>query len=141
MPRRSKQSVPSIDTPEKVVEQGKWWCANDATWFGFCNVSLDEADKAEFENWVVEHRNEVPTMLDDLLGEGMKYGLAYDRENQCYIATFTGSLIPNSNVRACMTTRAGTWQDVEALAVWKHFILLKEDYGSLLASGRKRNWG
>lgn len=140
MPRKTK-TTPSFDTPEKNVSQGKWYCTNDATWFGFCNVALNDGDKSAFVEWYSVNSDAVARMLDDLIGEGMKYGLAYDRENQCYIATLTGSLIPNSNVRACMTTRAGTWLEVEALAVWKHYILLAEDYGDLMSSGRKRSWG
>lgn len=138
---RSKKSIPSLDTPDKTIKQGKFWLSNDAPWGGFINVSLTDSDKEEFESWLVEHAAEVPSMLDDLLGEGMKYGCAYDRENQCYIATLTGALIEKSNVRCCVTSRAGTWREADALTVWKHYILCAGDYGDLYASGRKRNWG
>jgi len=138
---RSKKTSPGLDTPEKNVKQGRWWCANDAPWLGFVNVSLSDSDKAEFLSWRVEHQGDVAAMMEDLVSEGMKYGIAYDRENECYICTLTGNLIEGSTTRACMTTRAGNWAEVDALAVWKHYVLLGENYGDLLASGRKRNWG
>ena len=138
---RSKKTSPSVDTPEKNVTQGKFWLSNDAPWGGFINVAITDSEKDEFLGWLVEHKGEVPSMLDDLIAEGMKYGIAYDRENQCYIVTFTGALIEKSNVRCCVTTRAGTWAECDALAVWKHYILCAGDYGDLYASGRKRSWG
>lgn len=140
MPRKSKSS-PELDTPQKNVEQGRFWCANDAPWGGFINVSLIDGDKVDFHRWFDEHRSEVAGYLDDLVGEGMKYSAAYDRENQCYIVTFTGNLVEGANLRCAVTSRAGTWAECDGLAVWKHFILCAGNYGDLLATGRKRSWG
>jgi hypothetical protein len=80
-------------------------------------------------------------MLDDLLADGMKYGCSYDKENECYVVTFTGKLVSNADLRCCVTTRAGTWADANALAVWKHYILCACNYDDLLTIGRKRSWG
>jgi len=140
MPRKTK-SVPALDTPDKVIKQGKFWLPNDAAWYGFINVSLTESDKSEFHAWCRENGQHVAPMVDDLVGEGMKYGLSYDRENSCYIVTLTGALISNSNMRACVTSRASTWAECDALAVWKHYILCAGNYDDLLTTGRKRNWG
>lgn len=141
MPRKSKQSTPSLDTPEKVVKQGKWWLAADAPWFGFMNVNVTDAEKGEFHEWGQVNATHIQGYLDDLVGEGMKYSAAWDAENECYIVTFTGALVPGVNVRCATTSRAGTWFEANALAVWKHYILMKEDYTDLMASGRKRSWG
>lgn len=138
---RPKKSSPSIDTPDKNVEQGKYWLTNDAPWGGFINVSINDNEKAEFHAWADENAQHVVTMLEDLLNEGMKYGAAYDRENQCYIVTLTGGLVLGSNLRCCVTTRAGTWSEANTLAVWKHYVFVQEDYGDLLTTGRKRSWG
>jgi len=140
MPRKPKSS-PSVDTPDKNVAQGKFWLPNDAPWGGFLNVSLTDADKAEFHSWYVEHKHDVTAALDDLMAEGMKYSVAYDRENECYITTFTGGLVEGANLRCAVTSRAGTWAECSGLAVWKHYILCAGNYGDLLATGRKRNWG
>lgn len=140
MPRKSK-SIPDLDTPEKTVKQGIFWLPNDAPWGGFINVSLNEGDKAAFHLWYDQNADAVAHMLDDLLAEGMKYSVAYDRENECYITTLTGGLVQGANLRCAVTSRAGTWGDADALTVWKHFILCAGNYGDLLATGRKRNWG
>lgn len=140
MARKSKSS-PNLDTPEQNVQQGKFWLTNDAPWGGFINVAISDAEKAQFQEWYVEQAVHVPQMVDDLLAEGMKYGISYDRENQCYIVTLTGALVVGSNLRCCVTTRAGTWAEADALASWKHYVLCGEDYGDLLTTGRKRSWG
>lgn len=138
---RPKKSVPSLDIPSQTVQQGKFWLPNDAPWGGFINVSLNDGDKQAFHTWYDVNANEVASMLDDLLGEGMKYSAAYDHENQCYIVTFTGGLVAGANLRCAVTSRSGTWGECNALAVWKHFVLCAGNYGDLLATGRKRNWG
>lgn len=138
---RSKKSSPNPDTPEKNVTQGKYWLTNDAPWGGFINVAVNDAEKDQFQGWLIEHASEVTSMLDDLLAEGMKYSVAYDRENECYIVSFTGALVVGSNLRCSVTSRAGNWREADALAVWKHYILVGGDYGDLLTTGRKRNWG
>lgn len=140
MPRK-RSSTPSLDTPEKSVQQGIYWLDNDAPWGGFINVSVNDAEKTAFHEWYDENTENVNPMLDELLAEGMKYGVAYDRENECYIVTFTGGLVEKANLRCCVTSRAGTWADCNALAVWKHFILCAGNYGDLLSTGRKRSWG
>lgn len=138
---RSKKSSPNFDTPEKNITQGKYWVTNDAPWGGFINVAVNDAERDDFKSWLVEHAQDVPSMLDDLMGEGMKYGCTFDRENGCYVATLTGGLVVGSNLRCCVTSRAGTWAECDGLAVWKHYVLCGGDYGDLLATGRKRNWG
>jgi len=138
---RTKSSIPKLDTPDQTVKQGKYWLSNDAAWYGFINVTVTDAERQEFHAWYDEHAGEVNDLLDDLLAEGMKYGCSFDRENECYVATITGALIANSNMRCCVTTRAGTWADVNALCVWKHYILCAANYDDLLTTGRKRSWG
>lgn len=140
MPRKTS-STPALDTPSQTVKQGIFWLPNDAPWGGFINVTVNDVEKAEFHAWYDENTQHVNSMLDDLLGEGMKYGVAYDRENECYIVTLTGGLVEKANLRCCVTSRAGTWADANALAVWKHYILCAGNYGDLLATGRKRSWG
>jgi len=138
---RTKKSSSSFDTPERNVQQGKFWLTNDAPWGGFINVTVTDVEKDEFGVWYDENAQHVNSMLDDLLAEGMKYGVSYDQENQCYIVTLTGALVEKSNLRCCVTSRAGSWADANALSCWKHYVLCAGNYGDLLTTGRKRSWG
>jgi len=137
MPRKSK----SKDV-QSTIEYGRFHVANDAQWGGFINIRVDDADKAAFELWYVDHRAEVIAALDDLMGEGMKVSLSYDHENECYICSFTGRGWLAGTSRWCMTTRAGTFDESIALALYKHFVMAEADWGDYLPStGKKKNWG
>lgn len=141
MARKSK-STPSVDTPEKNIEQGIYWLPTEAKWGGFINISLDDDEKLSFHGWRDVNEGSGTVMLDDLLAEGIKFGISYDRENQCYISTLTGALVKGSNERYALTTRAGNMQEVVLLTMWKFVILAAGDCGSWSPkTGRLMNWG
>lgn len=140
MPRKPKEPTINEAIAAKAA-QGIYWLPNDAPWGGFINVNVNDSEKEAFGFWVVENERDVPAMLDDLLAEGMKYGVSYDRENECFIVTLTGGLVEKANLRCCVTSRSGTHGEAVALAIWKHYILCAGNYGDLLATGRKRSWG
>lgn len=139
MPRKKKN--PPVAGQEKTV-QGVYWLPNDAAWGGFINVRLDDEQKQTFVAWFADAGSSIHQHLEDVLIEGMKVAFAYDRENQCYIVTFTGALVGNSNERYCATSRAGTLTECLGLAVWKHFYLADGDYGDFKPkTGQLNNWG
>lgn len=139
MSRKTKKT-PLIE--EKQIERGAYWLPNDAAWGGFINIRLDDEQKQTFFTWFADAGTAIHTLLDDVLIEGMKVAFAYDRENQCYIVTFTGALVGNSNERYCATSRAGTLTECLGLAVWKHFYLADGDYGNFKPkTGQLNNWG
>lgn len=139
MPRKTKSPGSKPNKPQVV--QGRYWLDSEAPWGGFINVSISDEEKEAYFAWSVENDPYIPSMLSDLLGEGMKVGLAYDQENECAIVTFTGGLVEGANLRCCVTSRAGTTTAALSLALWKHIILCGGEYGDLLATGRKRSWG
>lgn len=137
MARKSK-SKPSVDN----AHVGRYAIENDAPWGGFINIKVEEAQTADFLNWWETNRQEAWRAIDDLMGEGMKISFSYDAENECYICSFTGKGWDTSLSRWCMTTRAGTFDEVAALAVWKHVVLADMQWGDYLPSGKKKmQWG
>jgi len=139
MPRK-KATNPKQSKQE--IDQGVFWLPNDAVWGGFINVRLDDEQKQTFTTWFEDNPASVHQLLDEVLGEGMKVAFAYDRENQCNIVTFTGALVGDSNERYCATSRAGTYTECLALALWKHFYLANGDYGNFKPRTSQMNsWG
>lgn len=137
MPRKKTTKLPVPQT-----EHGKFYVPSDAEWGGFINIRLEDEDKAKFDLWWSEHRTDAWSAFDDMLGEGMKVSLAYDAENECYICSLTGNGWKDSVKRWCMTTRAGTMDEVIALAMWKHYVLSDGDWGDYAPkTGRKKSWG
>lgn len=137
---RKRQGVKADEKPK--VEQGIYWLPNEATWGGFINIRLDEEQKSTFHTWFEDSSATVSGYVDDVLSEGMKVSIAYDRENQCYITTFTGALVSGSNERYVATSRAGTLNESLGLAVWKHFYLADGDYGNFKPrTSTMMSWG
>jgi len=138
-----KRSIAPKPSPENgAVQVGAYHSEPDAPWGGYINIRLEEAQKSAFFDWYAENAGQAPQILDTLLGDGMKVGLSYDRENECYITTFTGRLVGGSDARYCCTTRGGRLEEVLALACWKHVYVARGDYGNFRPrSGKLDNWG
>jgi hypothetical protein len=99
-------------------------------WGGFAQVNLDESRREEFELWASEMGEGIYRELDDALGSGLKFTMAYDGKNECYIASLTGRP-DSSGVRAftcCLSARAGTFAEAIALLMYKHVALLHLDW-------------
>lgn len=138
---RTKKS-PVQPTPTEEIKQGRYWSHPDAEWGGFINVRLEEDAKPEVAKWLEENNDQVYPLMDDLMGEGMKIGLSWDRLNQCAIVTLTGSIHSNYMVRYVMTTRDSGWYDALVLSVWKHYVYLMGDWGNYLPrTSRSSVWG
>jgi len=138
---RSKKST-ATNPPPSPKPTGKYWLPQDSAWGGFINIKLTETDKEAFAAWKEMQQGGVWADFDDLLGQGMKVGLSYDPENECYICTFIGRLVSTDTARYCMTSRSGTWEDVIALALWKHAMTGTGFYDDFRPhNGRMDNWG
>lgn len=140
MPR--KKFTPKQDTPKQEVEQGIFWLPSEAPWGGFVNVKLTDIQRKDFYAWYAEPPATLLTYLDDIIGEGMKVSFAYDRENQCYIVTYTGALMERRDSRFACSSRAATFEEALALSVWKHVVLALGDYGNWKPrTGEMFSWG
>lgn len=137
MPRKAKNSPA---TPER--KPGRFELDPKADWGGFINIKVTDEEKDTFETWWGVHRTDIWSSLEDLLGEGMKVALAYDALNECWTCSLTGKGWAASQLRWCMSSRAGTLDESIALALWKHFVLADGDWGDFLPkTGRKQQWG
>lgn len=101
----------------------------DAPWGGYINIRLTEAQVETYRVWAA---SEGPAtwwnLFTELVDSGAKIGLVYDSENECYIASLTGRLLPEFDSRYCMTARGGTLEETVSLLVWKHFVLAQGNY-------------
>lgn len=101
-----------------------------AEWGGFINIRLSDDQREEFFAWYEQNPVGATAMLEDLLGAGAKVTFSFDAQHECYIVSVTGALLADSpGVRFVSTSRASTMMEVVALTVWKHFLLVRGDYG------------
>lgn len=141
MPGQRKPKA-KAETSVQPIVHGIYYCPPDAAWGGFVNIRLDDEQKENFLGWFEVNAGRTSELVDDLLGQSAKVALAFDAENQCYIATVTGALVSNSNERYVATSRAASLTEALGLAVWKHFYLCEGDYGNYKPRGSTfMKWG
>ena len=116
--------------------------SEEPDWGGYINIKIDAETKAKYAAWVEGDGSAFWSLLEDTLSEGMKYGLSYDHENDCYIATFTGCGVVGFNSRYCLSARSDRFEDATALLVFKHAIICEGNWGNFRPSrGTVDNWG
>lgn len=137
-----KPRTTATNPPPSNKPTGRYWLPSEASWGGFVNIRLDASDRDAFAVWKEMRGSEFWQMFDDILGQGMKVGFAYDQENECYVCTFTGRLMETEGSRYCMTTRAGTVDESLMLACWKHEMTGSGFYDGYRPKTQKLdNWG
>lgn len=134
---RAKKDV-SSPKPEKTTSQRQI----EPEWGGFLNLKLDDADKERFGVWFEASEKTISSLLDDAMIDGLKVSIGYDAENECYIATFTGKLIPAHDTRYAASARAGTYWEALALMCYKHFVLAEGNWFDFTPHNNRLNrWG
>jgi len=126
MPRRNtKNQAAEVETPKRhtIVKSG------EVEWGGFINLKLDVEQKAEFADWTQGDGAKAWAYLCDSVSEGLKYGLSYDSENMCFVATYTGQGVVADERRYCLTARGSTMESATALLVYKDAVMLEKDWG------------
>jgi hypothetical protein len=140
MPRgKSKSDVKAKSDPNAGR---RYYAPSDAAWGGYVDLKLDEDRRADFDNWFQETGQSAMAHVFDALVEGLVLGCRWDEANQCYLATFTGAGVSNSNERYVLTARSGDFSEALALLVYKHTVLMAGDWGDFRPrTGQLRQWG
>lgn len=134
MPRAKK----STETKERPFSERQ---ANPE-WGGFLNLRISEEEKTAFERWFAGDGCPMWEMYEQAMIDGLKFSHAWDEDNQCYIASFTGTLIPGQQTRYATSARAGTYVESIALLCYKHFVLADGDWSNYLPkTGKFMSWG
>lgn len=117
--------------PRKSSKNENLSNAKEIKWGGFIDIRLDEDQKAAFRVWALDNEETVWTDFAEIVSGGFKYGLSYDSENDCWIATFTasGENLMGLRDRYCLTARAPAWQTALALLVYKHVEIAHGNWG------------
>jgi len=111
-------------------------------WGGYIDVRLSGDDKLLFSTWYESNEGDVFNWLNDALAAGLKLGMMYDGENQCYVASLNGRGVTTSEKRFTLTARANTFDEAFALLCYKHYVALEGDWGNWKPSNkRKQDWG
>jgi hypothetical protein len=122
--------------------QTKYQSASQDDWGGYIDVRLSSDDKLLFAAWVESNDADTFDWLIDTLTAGLKLGMMWDGENQCYVASLNGRGVTTSEKRFTLTARANTFSEAFALLCYKHYVALEGDWGNWKPSNkRKQDWG
>jgi len=116
--------------------------SNQDDWGGYIDVRMNNDEKLLFTAWWESNQTDVFNWLVDALTPGLKLGMMWDGENQCYVASLNGKGVKSVDKRFTLTARAGTFDESFALLCYKHYVLLESDWGNWKpANKRKQDWG
>jgi len=108
------------------------WSDPDDVWVGFLNARMTDEDLASFDVWVADNGVYLQEQLEDLVASGAKLSVAYDHENESWVATITGRLCVGLDGRAAASARGGTYDESVSLLLYKHYVMAQEDWGSFM---------
>lgn len=105
----------------------------------FANVHLSAEDKAAFQKWWAHDEIDVTEQLSVCVSAGQKVTLSYSSEKNMYICSITCRVEGHVNENWCVTSRAGTFEQVIAVALFKYFVIL--DGVVLSTYAAEEEWG
>jgi hypothetical protein len=126
MPRRNTRNQTSQVEASSRRESSQ---SSELEWGGFVNLKLTEDEKVDFVGWIDGDGAKFWADLVDIISSGFKYGVSWDGENSCFVATLTGQGVVGDERRFCLTARGGTMEKATALLVYKDSVMLSSDWG------------
>jgi len=107
-------------------------------WGGYIDVRIDDTLKEDFNVWWEANSSDVWSWLIDCTIKGLKFGLSWDAENDCFVASLNGQGFVGDARRFSLTARADRPDKAYALLAFKHYVLLDQDWGNFKPSGKKK---
>lgn len=140
MPRgKSKQNDKGKDNPNAGR---KYYCEPEAAWGGYVDLKLEEDRRDAFADWFRETGDAAMHEIVDALAQGLGLGVKWDAANQCFIASFTGAGVSNSNERYVLSARSDQFSEALALLIYKHVVCMSGDWGDFRPrTGTLKQWG
>jgi len=139
MPRGKKadgksKSDPNVGRP--------YYAAPDAAWGGYVDLSLDDGQRNRFVAWVSDQNGAWVNLLQDALAQGLGCSAKWDADNQCFVCSFAGAGVSNSNERYVLTARSDSYIEAMELLLYKHVELMRGDWGDYRPKTKTlRQWG
>lgn len=111
---------------------------NSRNWQGFINIELSPDEKAFFPQWWQENADDIWDELQEIINSGLKFSLALDAQNDCYIASLTGNGVLKFPKFVCaMSARTDALDKAIALLVYKHVVICDGDWSKYWTAKRK----
>lgn len=94
-----------------------------STWKGFVDVKMSEQEKELFSAWEV-HDDDLFVLLADAVAHGHKMSLTFNKQNDTFVASFTGNEGTKDHEGYTLSAYAGDWYLAVRALLFKHTVLL-----------------
>lgn len=122
-------------TPHEARESMAAKKKTEFTPIEFVNIDWEDRHEAEFEDWVITHKEDWHNHVASMCADLYKFGLAWDDDNATYIVSVTCKDDRGINANKCFTARSDDWVEALQIAVFKHEVITKEDWGKARKKG------
>lgn len=85
----------------------------------FIDLKLDKSDQADFRKYASTGDGELSLELAQTIADGNKLSVAWDDNNQTYIASFTCKDEDSVNYNCCISSRSQEWFEAILLGCYK----------------------
>lgn len=100
---------------------------SDFVFKGFVNVNLSVETKAAFRKWDLEEVEKY-NLTSGAIVLGYKFSQSYDNHNNAFTASMTCKDAKSPNFGLTLTARAGDLYTAELLLLFKHIIILEQNW-------------
>lgn len=100
---------------------------DNATWKGFVDVKLTSEEKDSYVSWDI-HDDDLWLLLVDAISAGHKLSITFNRQNDQFVASFTGQTDTGKNEGYTLSAYAKTWYDSVRVLTFKHSVLLEGEW-------------
>lgn len=101
--------------------------SKDVAWQGFVDVKLTSEEKENYMAWDV-HDEDLWVLLVDAIGCGHKLSVTYNKQNDQFVASFTGQTGTEGNEGYTLSAYGKVWYDAVRVLCYKHAVLLDCDW-------------
>lgn len=124
---------------EWTLPQKAWNSQKQDDSFKFAAITLQDADKADFDAWAAENMTDDEKLISEMAFEGYKLSLSADLENQCFIVSYTNRNPDHPHYNTTVSSRSDDWTEALHMTAFK----LRRMYPDkpLPTQRKKNNWG
>lgn len=98
-------------------------------WRGFIECKFTDSEKDLFTQWDV-HDNDLFLLLSEAVSAGHKLSISFNKQNETYVASFTGNEGTDKHEGYTLSAYAGDWYIAVRALLFKHCVLLGSEWSS-----------
>ena len=105
----------------------------------FIRYRLTDDEKESCSVWSKNEREELNDLIAEVVADGNKLSLGFDRENGMYLATLSNNQPGSNNRQKSITSRAPDLMQAVSVALYKEYVVFER--GEWVNHSAHDDWG